>query len=363
MRACVSSLLLLVLVLTALVLSSASAAPSLALDRLSAARLSASKQKPLTGAGGLATFDYWAVAATPDFFWVGSFYLPNSTSAGYTSLLQQVDRKTLTPIANITLRDSVFFDHIMLSADYSLVYVNVMELYGREGFTTYTVDAASLSIVRTTMLPSPLSMLLGVDPAKQLLLCASEDGAAAAWVAETSGGIQASLDGGRVGGNIASGGYDTVSGNVFIYDESAGVLFAVNRSNAIVSQVSNTESRGVIIAMDVDVAGQFAHVLWIRANASGYWWYECVQYTLPALQVDQQFTLSTDSFKVAAFQVSASSGRNDYFIVDRNAGLVSELSKGAVTPVHITQPLPPSSSATRVSRRRERGRPATVHRA
>jgi hypothetical protein len=218
-----------------------------------------------------------------------------------------------------------------------------MELSGREGFTTFTIDVASMSIVRTTMLPSPLSTLLGVDPAQQLLLCASMDGTAVFWVTETSGGIQSSLDGGRSGGNLVSGGYDGVSGNVFMYDEIAGVLFSVNRSNAIVSQISNTEHRGEVIAMDVDAAGRFAHVLWIRANASDAWWYECVQYSLPMLEVDQQFQLSTDSFKLAAWQVSASSGSNDYFIVDRNTVRVAVLHKGIVTLLNITQPQSHSS--------------------
>ena len=212
-----------------------------------------------------------------------------------------------------------------------------MELSGREGFTTFTIDAATMSIVRTTMLPSPLSMLLGVDAANQLLLCASGSSAGVMWVTETTGEIKSTLDGGRSSGNIGSGGYDTASGNVFIYDETAGVLFNVNRSNAIVSQVSNTESRGVIIAMDVSSDGKFAHVIWIRANASDVWWYECVQYTLPELEVDQQFQLSLDSFKVAALQVSASSGTNDYFIVDRNTGSLAELSKGTVKLFNITE--------------------------
>ena len=67
----------------------------------------------------------WAVAATPDYLWVGSFYVQNGSSFVYASMVQKVDRKTLTAIANVTLPDHMFLDHIMLSGDNRLVYVNV----------------------------------------------------------------------------------------------------------------------------------------------------------------------------------------------------------------------------------------------
>ena len=154
-----------------------------------------------------------------------------------------------------------------------------MELSGREGFTTFTIGVANMSIIRTTMLPSPCAQLMGVDPANQLLLCGNNwaDTNSVWWVTETDGVIQSSLDGGRSSGNIVSAGYDGVTGHVLMYDESAGVLFNVDRNNTIVSQVSNTEHRGTIIAMDVDAGGQFVHALWIRGNDSDVSWYECVQ--------------------------------------------------------------------------------------
>ena len=63
-----------------------------------------------------ASYNHWAVAAAPDYLWVGSFY--------EQAVVQQVDRTSLAAVANVTLPDSMFLDHIMLSNDHTLVYVN-----------------------------------------------------------------------------------------------------------------------------------------------------------------------------------------------------------------------------------------------
>ena len=120
-----SALLLMVTLIALVVEPCTSASPFHSLGRRSATRQFAHKQLAVKSGVDLSSFLYWAVAAAPDYLWVGSFYQRNASSLVYSAMLQQVDRATLIPTANLTLPDYTFFDHIMTSADGSLVYVNV----------------------------------------------------------------------------------------------------------------------------------------------------------------------------------------------------------------------------------------------
>lgn len=65
-----------------------------------------------------AVLDIWAVAAAPHYLWLGTF-----SDSGL--LLQKVNRTSLVVTANVSLPNQIFVDHIMLSPDNSLIYVNV----------------------------------------------------------------------------------------------------------------------------------------------------------------------------------------------------------------------------------------------